>query len=350
MNPNTPAAAPVARAQTMKAATYRRFGGPDVVRVKEIALPAPRPGEVLIKVMASTLSAADYRARSRKVPKGLEVFTALALGIFRPRTRVLGMDVAGVVESVGEGVTAVQPGDEVIAMLGAGFGGHAEYVSVPADGPIAAKPRNMTFEEAVTLLFGGLTAKNFLELADIKPGSTVLINGASGAVGTAAVQLAEHRGAHVTAVSSGANRELVESLGADSFIDYATTDFTAGGRTYDVVMDCVGNAPFARADRVIAPRGALLLVIADLKGLLGARGQSRRSGKLVTAGSLKLKYTADDVAYLVRLAEEGNYQAVIDRTYNLADVVEAHRFVDTGRKRGNVVLRVHQLQGQTPNH
>ncbi|QDG68957.1 NAD(P)-dependent alcohol dehydrogenase [Pseudarthrobacter sp. NIBRBAC000502772] len=324
----------------MKAATYRRFGGPDVVRVEEIAQPAPRAGEVLIKVMASTVSVADHRVRSRNVPKGLVALTALTLGLFRPRTRVLGMDVAGVVESVGQGVTTFRPGDEVIAMLGARFGGHAEYVSLPADGPIAAKPRNMNFEEAVTLLFGGLTAKTFLSLAAVKTGDTVLINGASGAVGTAAIQLAKHLGAHVTAVSSGANRELVESLGADSFIDYTAADFTADGTTYDVVMDCVGNAPFARAQGSIAPGGALLLVIADLKGMLGARGQSRRSGKLVTFGGLKLTYTADDVAYLVNLAEEGTYQAVIDRTYNLADVVEAHRFVDTGRKRGNVVLRV----------
>jgi NADPH:quinone reductase-like Zn-dependent oxidoreductase len=343
MNPIQPAAATAAGARTMKAATYRRFGGPDVVRVEEIAQPAPRAGEVLIKVMASTVSVADHRVRSRNVPKGLVVLTALTLGLFRPRVRVLGMDVAGVVESVGSGVTAFQPGDEVIAMLGAGFGGHAEYVSVPANGPIATKPRNMGFEEAVTLLFGGLTAKTFLGLAAIKTGSTVLINGASGAVGTAAIQLAKHLGAHVTAVSSGANRELMESLGADGFIDYTTADFTADGTTYDVVMDCVGNAPFARADRVIAPGGALLLIIADLKGMLGARGQSRRSGKLVTFGGLKLTHTADDVAYLVRLAEDGKYRAVIDRTYHLADVVEAHRFVDTGRKRGNVVLRVHEL-------
>lgn len=349
MNPTNPAAATAdAGARPMKAATYRRFGGPDVVRVEEIARPAPRPGEVLIKVMASTVSAADHRARSRKVPRGLEAFTALALGIFRPRTRILGMDVAGVVESVGLGVTAFQPGDEVIAMLGAGFGGHAEYVSVPAAGPIATKPRNMGFEEAVTLLFGGLTAKSFLGMAAIGPGSAVLINGASGAVGTAAIQLAKNLGAHVTAVSSGVNRELVESLGADRFIDYTATDFTAGGATYDVVMDCVGNAPFARVQQSLAAGGALLLVIADLKALLQARGQGRRSGNLVTAGSLKLKYTADDVAYLVSLAEEGKYRAVIDSTYNLADVVEAHRFVDTGRKRGNVVLRVHQLQGQMP--
>jgi NADPH:quinone reductase-like Zn-dependent oxidoreductase len=340
MNPIQPAAATTAGARTMKAATYRRFGGPDVVRVEEIAQPVPRAGEVLIKVMASTVSVADHRVRSRNVPKGLVALTALALGVFRPRTPVLGMDVAGVVESIGPGVTAFQPGDEVIAMLGARFGGHAEYVSVPANGPIAAKPRNMGFEEAVTLLFGGLTAKTFLGLAAVKTGDTVLINGASGAVGTAAIQLAKHLGAHVTAVSSRANRELVESLGADAFIDYTAADFTADGTTYDVVMDCVGNAPFARVQGSIAPGGALLLVIADLKGMLGAGGQSRRSGKLVTFGGLKLTYTADDVAYLVSLAEEGKYQAVIDRTYNLADVVKAHRFVDTGRKRGNVVLRV----------
>ncbi|WP_426979654.1 NAD(P)-dependent alcohol dehydrogenase [Pseudarthrobacter sp. O4] len=322
----------------MRAATYRQFGPPEVVRIEETPKPAPRPGEVLIKVHASTLSAADRRARSRSVPKGLQVLAALALGIFRPRTRVLGMDVAGVVEAVGPGVSAFTPGDEVVAMLGARFGGHAEYVSVPQDGAITSKPRNMGFEQAVTLVFGGLTAHGFLTRAAIRPGGTVLVNGASGAVGTAAVQLAKHLGARVTAVCSDANRDLVTSLGAERVIDYATEDFTAGTQTYDVIMDCVGNATFERVESSINRCGALLLVIADLRAILLASGRSRRSGKLVTAGNIK--YTAEDLAFLVSLAEAGQYQAVIDRTYELSDIVEAHRFVDAGRKRGNVVIRV----------
>lgn len=322
----------------MRAAVYRKFGPPEVVRVEEMPQPSPGRTDVIIKVHASTVSAADHRGRSRDVPRGLGMLAALGLGVFRPRHRVLGMDVAGVVEAVGAGVTKFAPGDEVIAMLGGAFGGHAEYARLSEDGAITAKPRNMTFEEAVTLVFGGITARGFLTRTSIKRGDTVLVNGASGAVGTAAVQLATHEGAHVTGVCSSANSELVTSLGADRVIDYTQVDFTTEPITYDIIIDCVGNAPFERVERLINPGGALLLVIADLKGMLRASSRTRKSGKLVSAGNVD--YKAEDLAFLVRLAESGQYQAVIDRTYELSDIVEAHHFVDTGRKRGNVVLRV----------
>jgi NADPH:quinone reductase-like Zn-dependent oxidoreductase len=322
----------------MKAATYRQYGSPDVVSIEEIAKPPVGPHDVLIKVHASTVSAADFRARSRIVPRGLAIPTALALGIFRPRNNVLGMDAAGVVEAVGSDVTSFTPGDEVVAMLGARFGGHAEYVAVPQDGPIAAKPRTMGFEEAVTLPFGGLPALSALNQAGIKPGNTVLINGASGAVGTAAVQLAKHFGAHVTGVCSGSNASLVRSLGADRVVDYKTTDFTAEGQEYDVVMDCVGNAPFARVQHLVKPGGALLLVVADLKSAILAPIQARRSGKKVVV--VNAHHTAADLAYLVALAEEGHYRAVIERTYTFSDIVDAHRAADSGRKKGNIVLLI----------
>lgn len=309
-----------------------------MVQIEEVPKPQPRPGERLVQVYASTVSAADYRSRSRNLPRGLAVPVALALGVFRPRRRILGTDAAGVVEAVGVGVTAFEPGDEVIAMLGSRFGGHAECVCIPQDGAITAKPRNMTFAEAVTLVFGGTTAHAFLSRATITPGSTVLVNGASGAVGTAAVQLAKQLGARVTGVCSGANRELVAALGADQVIDYAATGFLIEGLSYDVIMDCVGNAPFERATVCLKPGGALLLVIADLKGLLLAAWHTRRSGKTVTAGSVD--DTAEDLAFLVDLAESGRFRAVIDRTYDLAEIALAHRFVDEGHKRGNVVLRV----------
>ena len=322
----------------MRAAVYRRFGPPEVVHLEQVPQPQPRPGEVLVKVYASTVSTADHRSRSRNVPKGLGLPTALALGVFRPRKRVLGMDVAGVVEAVGADVTLFAPGDEVIAMLGGRFGGHAEYVCVPQASAITAKPRNMTFEESVALVFGGITAHAFLSRATIRPGDTVLVNGASGAVGTAAVQLAKELGAHVTGVCSGANRELVTSLGADRVIDYTQEDFLSEGQMYNVIVDCVGNAPFERAEACIKPGGALLLVISDLKGLALASRRSKKSGKLVTAGNVD--YTAEALASLVGLAEAGRLTAVIDRSYDLADIVEAHRFVDTGRKKGSVVLRL----------
>lgn len=323
---------------TMTAAVYRHFGAPDVVRLEQLPIPAPGPGDVLIRVHASTVSVADHRARSRDIPSGLGLLAAFGLGVFRPSRRILGMDASGVVEAVGAGVTAFTPGDRVIAMTGGSFGGHAEYVCVRQDGAIARAPESMSFEEAVTLVFGGVTANGFFSNVTIRPGTTVLINGASGAVGTAAIQLAKELGADVTAVTSGANAELVTALGADRVIDYTKQDFVASGDTYDVIVECVGNAPFDTVGAAINPGGALLLVIADLAGMFRSRGQSRRSGKLVTFNAGKP--STEHLAYLVSLADSGRFRAVIDRRFELADVVEAHRYVDTGRKRGNVVLRI----------
>jgi NADPH:quinone reductase-like Zn-dependent oxidoreductase len=325
-------------AATMRAAVYRKFGAAEVVGVETLPTPVPRPNEVLIRVYTSTVSAADYRARSRDVPKGLGLLAAFGLGVFRPRHRVLGMDVAGVIEAVGEKVAGFAPGDEVIAMRGGAFGGHGEYVTMPYTAAITAKPRNLTFSEAVTLVFGGITARAFLNQATIKPGDRLLVNGASGAVGTAAVQLAKQLGAHVTAVSSGVNRKLVTELGADLVIDYTTDDFTTLPDSYDVIVECVGNAPFERVEANLNPGGALLLVSTDLGGFLRAGRQGRRSGKLVTASVGA--YKAEDLAFLVKLAESGQYRPVIDRSYDLADIREAHRYAETGRKRGNVVLNL----------
>ena len=324
----------------MRAAVYRRFGSADVVSVEEVPTPKPGPEEVLIRVLASTVSAADHRARSRAVPKGLGLLAGVGLGFFRPRHRVLGMDAAGIVEAVGEKVARFSPGDEVIAMLGGAFGGHAEYARISQDAAIALKPTGMAFDEAVALVFGGITALAYLNRTDVGPGTRVLVNGASGAVGTAAVQLAAARGARVTAVCAARNAELATSLGATRVIDYNSEDFTAGAGAdvYDVIVDCVGNASFDRVQQLIAPGGALLAVITDLDGLLHARSRTRRSGKLVSASGVE--YRAEDLEHLVGLAEAGRLRPVIDRSYDLAEIVAAHRFVDAGHKRGAVVLRI----------
>jgi NADPH:quinone reductase-like Zn-dependent oxidoreductase len=322
----------------MRAAVYHRFGGPEVMRIEEVPKPVPKAGEVLIRVRATTVSMADYRMRSRDLPKGLGFLAPLVLGIFSPRRPILGMDLAGTIEAVGAGVTRFKPGDEVIAMPGPEFGAHAEYKVMPETGALALKPSNMSFEEAVTLVFGGQPALAFLQRAKTKAGDTVLINGASSAVGTAAVQIAKFLGATVTGVTSGRNAELVRSLGADHVIDYQHEDFATGSTQYDTLMDCVGNAPFERVDRVIKPGGALLLVVADLKGMLGAAGNARRSGKLVTGKEVTPR--GEDLAFLARMAEAGRFKPVIDRRYTLDDIVEAHRYLDTGRKRGNLVMTV----------
>jgi len=284
---------------TMKAAVQRRFGGPEVVQVEHVPAPVPKPDELLVRVHASTVSVADHRTRTRDLPKGLWFYGPIALGLFRPRRPVLGMDVAGVVVAVGDEVTGFAPGDEVIAMLGGDFGGHAEYARIPQTKAIAKKPRNL---------------------------------------GTAAVQLAKQRGATVTAVCSGRHADLVSSLGADRVIDRTREDFTADGAQYDVIVECGGDAPFERVEHSLKAGGALLLVIADLHGMLTASRHARRSGKVVTFAGTPVSH--DDMAGLARLAEEGSFRPVVDRTYDLDDVAEAHRYVDSGRKAGNVVLRI----------
>jgi NADPH:quinone reductase-like Zn-dependent oxidoreductase len=322
----------------MKTAVYRRFGGPDVVRIIEQPKPAPGRGELLVKVRATTVSAADYRARTKDVPKGLKLLSSVTLGFITPRIPVLGMDIAGIVEATGPDVARFKPGDEVIAMLGGKFGGHAEYVTVPQDGAVTAKPANLTFEEAAALVFGGITARAFLGRTSLGPGSSVLVNGASGAVGTTAVQLATISGAHVTAVCSGPNASLVRSLGATKVVDYTKEDFTQTGTAYDVIVDCVGNVPFRQLQPLIKPGGALLSVVADLPGVLAAGLRSRRTNIYITAGDVP--FIAADLAFIAQLAETGQLRPVIDRSFVFSDIAEAHRYVSTGRKRGNVVVQV----------
>ena len=325
---------------TMRAAGYDRFGPPEVVHLADMPKPEPKPDELLVRVRATTVSVADQRLRSRRVPRGTALLVAPTIGLFRPRLRVLGMEAAGVVEAVGPAVTTYAPGDEVIVMRGARFGCHAQYVTVPEGGEVAPKPRNLSFEEAAAVIFGGHTAIRYLDRVSIGPGTEVLVNGASGAVGSAVVQLAAARGANVTAVASARNADLVRSLGAARVIDHTREDFAAPGTDarYDVIVECVGNAPFSRVAHLIRPGGALLLVIADLPGMLAAGRQARRSGIRVDHRGGEMG--AEGMSRLTALAEAGEVRPVIDRTYDLDDVVEAHRYVDTGRKRGSVVLRV----------
>ncbi|MBD8022648.1 NAD(P)-dependent alcohol dehydrogenase [Microbacterium gallinarum] len=322
----------------MKAAVYRRFGGPDVVRIEEITDLEPKRGEILVRVCATTVSAADHRSRSRDIPAGLRLPSSLVLGFFRPRRRVLGMEVAGVVESIGHGVTGFAPGDEVVAMLGSSFGGHAEYAVVKATDAVAHKPGELSFAEAASLIFGGITAQAYLNQATITAGTTVLVNGASGAVGTAAVQLASAVGAKVTAVCSASNHELATRLGASRTIDYRVQDFSAEDVGYDVIVDCVGNAPVDRVRGILNPGGAVLLVAADLRSLLSAKRDARRFAITVVTGPGE--YRAADLQHVMYLAQIGDIASVIDREYPLDAIVAAHRHVDTGRKRGSVVVAV----------
>lgn len=322
----------------MRAAVYRTFGGPEVVTIETIARPAPKPNEVLVKVHASTVSIADYRVRTKDLPEGLGFFGPLALGAFRPRHRVLGMELAGVIHEVGAEVTRFKVGDKVLGIRGAKFGCHAEYAILAEDGTIALAPKNLSLEDAVSVIFGGITASGFYGAVTLKPGTTVLVNGASGSTGTAAVQIAAAAGAHVTGVSSAGNHDFVRALGAAEMIDYATTDFTKNGKTYDVVVDTVGNAPFAKAGGSVAPGGALLLIIANLRSMLTAKFDSWRSGKLVSLDEGRGGPAA--MERVVKLAEDGVLTPVIDSTYTFDTITAAHERVSTHRKRGNLVLLI----------
>jgi len=316
----------------MKAIVYHRYGSPDVLELAEVPKPAPRDNEVLIRIQATTVTTADWRARSLEMPAGFELLGRLAFGVLGPRKPVLGTELAGVIEVVGKAVTRFRAGDEVFAFLGASFGGHAEYRTMSEDGLIALKPDNLSFDEAAALSFGGTTALSFLRDK----------GGASGGVGTAAVQIAKHFGAEVTGVCSTSNLELVHSIGADRVIDYTREDFAEGKETYDVILDTTGTTTVARCERVLRPGGRLLLVLGSFSQALGLGRPSKAGGKRVIAGVASPR--AEDLVYLAGLAGAGEFRPVIDRSYPLENAAEAHAYVDTGRKRGNVVLTLHHLQ------
>jgi NADPH:quinone reductase-like Zn-dependent oxidoreductase len=328
----------------MKAITYSKYGSPEVVSLTEVPKPAPKDNEVLIRIHATTVTTGDWRARSLKMPAGFNIMARPFFGFFGPRQPILGQELAGVIEAVGKAVTRFKVGDAVFAFTGARYGCHAEYRTLPEDGPIALKPANLSFEEAATLSFGGTTALSFLrDKGGIKRGDKVLIVGASGGVGTAAVQIAKHFGAEVTGVSSTANLELVRAIGADKVIDYTREDFAMSGETWDIILDTTGTAPLARCENSLKEGGRLLVVLGSFAQALGMERPSKASGKKVIA-SVAAEH-ADDIRFLARLAESGEFKPVIDRSYPLEHAREAHAYVDTGRKRGNVVLTIGRAEG-----
>jgi len=320
----------------MKAIVYERYGPPEVLELKEVAKPTPKDNEVLIKTYATTVTTGDWRVRSLNVPVGFGLIGRLVLGVSRPRQPILGTELAGEIESVGKDVNKFKVGDQVFAFSGTGMGCHAEYKCMPEDGAVALKPANLTYDEAAAISFGGTTALNFFRRGRLQSGEKVLINGASGGVGTAAVQLAKHFGADVTGVCSTANVELVRSLGANHVIDYTKEDFTRNGETYDVIVDIAGTAPFSRSKGSLKERGRLLLVLGGLPDMLQIPWISMTSSKRVIAGPAAER--AEDLRFLAKLADTGEFKPVISRRYPFEQIAEAHRYVDTGHKKGNVVI------------
>lgn len=323
----------------MKAIVYTNYGPPNVVALAEVPKPTPKDHEVLVRIHATTVTAGDWRARSLNMPAGFGFLGRLVFGVFGPRKPILGTELAGEVEAVGRAVTRFKTGDQVFAFTGASYGCHAEYRTMPEEGLIARKPENLSFEEAASLSFGGMNALGFLrDKAGIKRGDRVLVVGASGGVGTAAVQLAKHFGAEVTGVCSTANLDLVRSIGADKVIDYTREDFAKSGETYDIILDTTGTVPFARCESSLKQGGRLVAVQGSFAQALGLERPSKASGKKVIASVVAMK--VDGMQLLAQLAATGELKPVIDRSYPLAKAAEAHGYVDKGHKRGSVVLSV----------
>jgi len=320
----------------MKAIVYERYGPPEVLQLKEVEKPTPKNNEVLIRTHATTVTSGDWRVRSLNVPAGFGLIMRLVFGISKPKQPILGSELAGVVKSVGKDVRNFKIGDQVFAFSDASMGCHAEYKCMRQDGTVVLKPPSLPYDEAAALSFGGTTALDFLRRGKLKRGERVLVNGASGGVGTAAVQLAKHFGADVTGVCSTANVELVRSLGASHVVDYTKEDFTQNGETYDVIVDAVGTAPFSRSKASLKERGRLLMILAGLPDMLQIPWVSMSSTKKIIAGPVSVR--VEDLRFLAKLAEAGEFKPVIDRRYPFEQIAEAHRYVDTGRKRGNVII------------
>lgn len=333
----------------MKAIVYEKYGPPDVLQLKEVGTPTPGISEVLIKIHATTVTAADYRFRAFKIPSPLFWLPAkLAMGIIKPRNPILGMNFAGEIEAVGEKVTLFKKGDQVFGTSGTAFGTYAEYTCLLETGAITAKPAGVTYEEAAAIPFGALSALYFLrDKVTIKRGQKVLIYGASGSVGTASVQLAKYYGAEVTGVCSSANVKMVKSLGADKVVDYTKEKFTDNSETYDVIFDTVGKTSFLRCKNSLNDNGRYVTAVFGMTQIIqmlwtsyvGHRNPKGRKKVICGVAGDRL----EDLLFIKKLMKAGKINAVIDRRYPLEQTAEAHRYADTGHKKGNLVLTLSHI-------
>ncbi|MFA9402301.1 MAG: NAD(P)-dependent alcohol dehydrogenase [Anaerolineales bacterium] len=328
----------------MKAIVWTKYGPPDVLELREVEKPTPKDNEVLIRIHATTVTAGDCELRSLKFPIYLSLPMRLWRGFLKPRENsILGTELAGEIEAVGKDVKRFKKGDQVFGSAGMGFGANAEYICLPEqpgemEGGVASKPANMTYEEAATVPFGGREALHFLRKGNIQSGQKILVNGAGGSIGTFAVQLAKHFGAEVTAVDSTGKLDMLRSIGADQVIDYTQEDFTKSGEVYDVIFDVVGTISFSRSERSITQNGTYLL--ANPLGSQMVRGPLTRMTSSKKVIMQTASPTTEDLIFLRELIEAGKIKSVIDRRYSLEQMAEAHRYVETGEKKGNVVITV----------
>lgn len=317
----------------MKAVVYMQYGPPEVLQVKEVEKPLPKDNEILLKVKATAVNSGDVRLRKAD-PFAVRLF----FGLLKPKTNILGSVFSGEVESVGKQVKLFKAGDQVFGHTDMSFGAYAAYVCLPEDASLALKPANISHSEAAVIPFGGVTALHFIKKASIKPAQKVLVVGASGAVGSAAVQLAKYFGANVTGVCSTTNIALVKSIGADKAIDYTKEDFTQNGETYDVIFDTVKAISVLRSLKSLNKNGIMILSAAGMSEMLQGFWISITSNKKVITGVIS--HTAADIIFLKGLIEADKLKSVIDRTYSLEQIAEAHAFAEKGHKKGNVAIAV----------
>ena len=333
----------------MKAIVWTNYGPPDVLQVKEVEKPVPKDNEVLIRIYAATVTAGDCEMRSLKFPVLLRPLMRMYVGLGRPkRITILGQELAGEIESVGKDVKLFKEGDPVFAAVGIRMGAYAQYICLPEEptemeGVLAIKPSTMTYEEAAAVPVGGLNALHFLRQGDIQSGDKVIINGAGGSIGTIAVQLAKYFGAEVTGVDSTGKLNMLRSIGADKVIDYTQEDFTASadrksGGTYDVIFDIVGKGSYSGCIRSLKKNGIYLSANPAMSRSVRGRWTSMKSGKKVIGGSAS--YKTEDLLFLKELVEAGKIKTVIDKRYPLDRIAEAHSYVETGQKTGNVLITV----------
>lgn len=324
----------------MKAITCTKYGPPDVLKMVDIETPVPNDNQVLIKVFFTTVTVADCRVRGFNVPPSFWLPAKLAMGFTKPRQPILGTELSGVVEKVGKNVTKFKAGDEVFAFPGHHSGGYAEYICMQENACIALKPKNLSFDQAAALSMGGITAWFFLEKGKVTKGEKLLIYGASGSIGTAAVQIAKYLGAEVTAVCGTDNVEMVKRLGADKVIDYRTTDFTTLNETFDAVFDTVGKTDIAKTIKAIKPYGRYLHTVTTPMTELKIRLNLLGTNKKLVGGTYN--GSVEQINFIKKLAEEGFYKPVIDRQYCFEEMAQAHEYVDKGHKKGNVVIKVYE--------
>lgn len=324
----------------MKAVAYENYGSPEVLQLRDVEKPTYGDDDVLIKVHASSVTTGDVNVRGFVfVPSGFKLLSRLMFGLTKPKKQILGVEFAGEIETVGKHVTTFKVGDAVFGIDGNRLGAYAEYKCMPESAGITHKPDNLTYEEAVAIPNGALTALTFLKnMGNVQKGHKVLVNGASGSVGSAAVQIAKALGAEVTGVCRTANIDMVKSLGADAVIDYTKEDFTQNGETYDIIMDAVGKSSFSACKPSLNPNGQYLAVAGGLKEMLQALWTSIIGGKKVRAGASS--ESKKDLLFIKELVEAGKLKPVIDRCYPMEQIVEAHRYVDQGHKKGNVVITI----------